>query len=131
MKPRTVAGLALPIVVTLCLAAWVLAVRDSTLRSGGYCANATVVLAGLFGKAETPADVGLGPIPSPRALVASLGAVDLEPLTVKTPDPVRQAVFILTRDAPGDPERSLRAERRAERAVSLVLVDYLDRCRTA
>ncbi len=126
MRSRSSALLLLPLVLTLAVAAWVLSVRGSGSGPGGYCANATVVVVELFGRAETADDVGLGPLPSLTAMVAKLDQVDLTPLQVGTPPSIRDDVSVLV------PDHNVQAsDAELEQALAQVVGDYLGRCRTA
>jgi len=118
--------LAAPVVVALLVAMWLLWVRADPSRQGGYCTNATVVIAGVLREADGRAEVGRGPLPDAAAIFEVLPGTDVERLGVRTPAAVRDDVALLRRRLP---ELQPGADDPAVTSAFVrVAADYLDRC---
>lgn len=109
---------ALPVVVALVAASWLLWTRGAPERQGGYCMNATVEVAALLRRADAAGsdDVGRGPLPPPEQILAQVDRLDPERFAVNTPPELRDDVARLE-----GPER--------QGAFAVIIADYLDRCR--
>lgn len=106
-----------PLLVALLVGSWLLWTRGQPSRQGGYCANATVEIAGVLRRADDSGDVGRGPLPSAEDLLAQVDEVDASRFQVDTPPAVRADVAKL-------------AEDRDRQAFANVVADYLTRCRS-
>lgn len=127
--PRPV-RLALPIAVALVVALATLWTRSAPERQGGYCVNATVVIAGVLTSADDPGSVGSGPLPDAGEILAKVIDIDVRRLQVATPAAVRADVALLATEVPAARAAGRPLDPKAAAAFARVAGDYLTRCRT-
>lgn len=118
-----------PLVLALLAGSWLLWTRAEPSRQGGYCMNATVDIAGVLERADSSGDVGRGPLPSPKEIFASLGAIDMSRLQVDTPAAVRDDVNLLAHRLPELRASHRLADADSSAAFTRIAADYLRRCR--
>lgn len=106
-----------PLVLALAIGSWLLWTRGDASRQGGYCANATVEIAGVLRRADSSGDVGRGPLPPVADILAQVDQVDVSRFQVDTPAAVQDEVDQL-------------AEDRDPAAFAALAEDYLKRCRS-
>jgi hypothetical protein len=129
-RPPLAVRVAAPFVVALLISGWLLWTRGASERQGGYCVNATVVLAGVLQKADTGGDVGRGPLPDVDAIFGAIRNIDVDRLQVHTPPAVRTEVTLLAHRIPRLRETGAKTDPDAAAAFAKVAADYLQRCRT-
>ena len=108
--------LAAPAAIAMLAGTWLLWTRGDPGRQGGYCANATVEVAGLLRRADDTGDVGRSPLPPVERIFAELDDLDPSRFEVDTPPELADAVA------------ELRTDDRAA-AFAVLAEDYLVRCR--
>lgn len=113
---RLLLRVAAPLVAAFLIGSWLLWTRGDASRQGGYCANATIEIAGVLRRADSSGDVGRGPLPPVDRILAQVGEVDVSRFQVDTPSEVRDDVDLLV--AERDPA-----------AFARIAEDYLTRCR--
>ena len=111
-SPRHLAVLAAPLIVTLLVAGWLLWSRQDPARQGGYCANATLEIAGTVGRSV---DLGTGAATPAQQILDRVDEIDVSRLEVNTPKAVADDVRLVR-------------EERDKAAFARIIGDYLKRC---
>lgn len=109
---RHLALLATPLVLALLVGGWLIWARQEPSRQGGYCANATIEIAGTLARSV---DLGAGATPPVQQMLDQVDEIDVTRFQVHTPAAVADDVDELVQD-------------RSKDAFARIIVDYLDRC---
>ena len=109
---RHLAWLATPLLVALALGGWLVWARQEPSRQGGYCANATIEIAGTVARTV---DLGAGATPPVQQMLDLADEIDVTRFQVDTPPEIADDVDELVRTRNKD-------------AFARIIVDYLDRC---
>lgn len=116
---------AVPLVISVLLAGWLLWVRAEPRRQGGWCSNATLAVADLLNDAGTTAEAGTGDGALAKLLLPYLDDAAVERLAVATPPEVAGPVDVL---AAADLPPGRNADPALADAFGAVLADYQRRC---
>lgn len=124
-------AVAVPLVVAVLLAGWLLWVRAEPGRTGGYCASAASEFMAVIERSSGGSSRDLGVAPDGPAILAAARTLDVAPFQVDTPPEVRADVDLLAGSRSGSegPGAGDDAAAEVQAAWARVLVDYYERCR--